>query len=96
MYGTLNLTFFYITLHTLHYTAMSTQTRALQPVATCRQSPYLHKPAFIIDVILIMTYRAYGVRSPRSHCDVILIVTSFALSWPRPALRTYVTYVRTP
>ena len=46
-------------------------TRALQPVATCRQSPYLHKPA-------------------------IIIVTSFSLwrhsllSWPHPALRTYV------
>jgi len=25
-----------------------TNTRALQPVATCRQSPYLHKPAIII------------------------------------------------
>jgi len=23
-------------------------TKALQPVATCRQSPYLHKPAIII------------------------------------------------
>jgi len=27
---------------------LSTITRALQPVATCRQSPYLHKPAIII------------------------------------------------
>jgi len=25
-----------------------------------------------------MTSRAYGACSPRSHCDVILIVTSFA------------------
>ena len=25
-----------------------TAPRALQPVATCRQSPYLHKPAIII------------------------------------------------
>jgi len=49
------------------------QTRALQPVATSRQSPYLHKPAVIImsDVILVMTSHAYavsyGARSPRSH-----------------------------
>jgi len=52
------------------------RTTALQPVATCRQSPYLHKPS-------------------------IIMMTSFSLwrhsllSWPRPALRTYVTYVRT-
>jgi len=52
-------------------------TTAVQPVATCRQSPYLHKPA-------------------------IVIVTSFSswrhslLSWPRPPLRMYVHYVRTP
>ena len=51
-------------------------TRALQHVATCGQSPYLHKPA-------------------------IIIMTSFSLwrhslmSWPRPALRTYITYACT-
>jgi len=49
-------------------------------VATCRQSPYLYKPAIVnhCDVILIMTSQAYVARSPRSHHDVILIVTSFA------------------
>jgi len=31
-------------------------------------------------------------RSPRSHYDVILIVTSFATELTTPALRTYVTY----
>jgi len=39
---------------------------------------------------------AYGARSPRSHYDVTLIVTSVAiLSWPRPALRTNLRYVIT-
>jgi len=37
-------------------------TRTLQPVATCRQSPYLHKPAIVIVIVI--------------HC--IVIVTSFA------------------
>jgi len=61
-------------------------------MATCRQSPYLHKPAIaIIDVILIMTSRAYGARSPRSHYVVILTVTSFTTDLATPT----VTDVRT-
>jgi len=40
-------------------------TRALQPVATCCQLPYLHKPAIIInDVILIMTSFATELTTP--------------------------------
>jgi len=38
-----------------------------------------------------MTSRAYDARSPRSHYDVILIVTSFATELATPT----VTYVRT-
>jgi len=43
-----------------------------------------------------MTSRAYGARSPRSHYDVILIVTLFATELVTPivtdvGLRTYVT-----
>jgi len=38
-----------------------------------------------------MTSRAYGARSPRSHYDVILIVTSFATELATPT----VTYVST-
>jgi len=38
-----------------------------------------------------MTSRAYGARSPRSHYDVILIVTSFATELATPT----VTDVRT-
>ena len=39
---------------------------------------------------MIRAYRAYGVRSPRSHYDVILIVASFAteLATPTVTLRT--------
>jgi len=56
-------------------------TTAVQPVVTCRQSPYLHKLAIVIvtSITLIMTSRAYSARSPRSHYDV----------------RTYVMYART-
>jgi len=39
-----------------------------------------HSPHSHCDVILIMTLRAYGARSPRSHS---------LLSWPRPLLWTY-------
>jgi len=38
-------------------------TRAVKPVATCRQSPYLHKPA--VDVILIMTSFATELATQR-------------------------------
>jgi len=73
-------------------------TRSLQPVATCRQSPYLHKPAIIImasshyDVIC----KSRVVLAPTALAAPVLIMTSFSLwrhsllSWPRPALRTYV------
>jgi len=53
------------------------------------------------DVNLIMTSRAYGAcgvgsRSPRSHYDVILIVTSFATELATPTFTnvssTYVCY----
>jgi len=33
-----------------------------------------------------MTYRAYGARSPRSHYDVIFIVTSFATELATPTV----------
>jgi len=61
----------------------------MQPVATCRQSPFVHKPAIVIDVILMITSRAYGARgarSPRSHYDVIFIVTSFATEQATPTV----------
>jgi len=38
------------------------------------------------DVILIVTSRAYGARSHRSHYDVILIVTSFATELATPTV----------
>jgi len=43
-------------------------TKALQPVVTCRQSPYLHKPASYY------------------HCDVTLIMTSFATELAKPSI----------
>jgi len=60
-------------------------TGGLQPVATCRQSPYIHKPAIIIMASsqLIMTSFA-------SLAAPVLIWRHSLLSWPRPALRTYV------
>jgi len=70
-------------------------------MATCRQSPYLHKPGIVTHsdiivimtsfVILIMMSRVYCARSPRSHYDVILIVTSFTTELATPT----VTDVRT-
>jgi len=65
-------------------------TRAVQPVATCRQSPYLHKPA-----IVIMRSRAYGARSPHSHYDVILVMTLFATELAMPTITDVRTYVHT-
>jgi len=49
-------------------------TRALQvqPVATCRQSPYFHKPA-----IIIMT--SFARLEPTALAVPVLIMTSFSL-----------------
>jgi len=65
-------------------------TRAVQPVATCHQSPYLHKPA-----IVIVTSFSLSRLAPTALAAPVLIMTSFSLwrhsllSWPRPPLRTY-------
>jgi len=74
-------------------------TRALQPVATCRQSTYFHKPAIITVTSFSLWRHSWGSRLRRSQPATkaaILIMTSFSLwrhsllSWPRPALRTNV------
>jgi len=41
----------------------------------------------------MMTSRAYEARSPRSHYDVILIVTSFATQLVTPTVTDEPTYV---
>jgi len=54
---------------------LSFTTRAVQPVATCRQSPYLHKPA----IVIVTSFSLWELRHSRppfsswrhSHCDVI-------------------------
>jgi len=43
-----------------------------------------------------MTSRTYGARSPRSHYDVTLIVTSFATELATPTVTYVRTFVRTP
>jgi len=57
---------------------------------------FSHKPAI---VIMTPADVAGGARSPRSHYDVILVMTSFATELATPSVtdvRTYVrTYVRT-
>jgi len=51
----------------------------MQPVATCRQSPYLHKPAIVIVTSFSLWRLApTALAAPGSHYDVILIVTSLA------------------
>ena len=60
-------------------------------------SPIAVYPAsyYHCDIILIMTSRAYGTRSPRSHYDLTLIVTSFATELATTTVKdvsTYVTY----
>ena len=77
-----------------HTSLSFTCSRAVQPVATCRQSPYLHKPAIVIVASFSLWRLALAALAAP-----VLIITSFSLwrhsllSWPRPPLRTY---VRTP
>jgi len=61
----------------------------MSPVAISPQASYCH-----CDVILIMTSRAFGARSPRFHYDIILIVTSFATDLATPTVTDVRTYVR--
>jgi len=51
-------------------------------MATCRQSPYLHKPAIIIMTSLV------HLSHPCSHYDVILIMASFATELATPSIIT--------
>jgi len=74
-------------------------TRVVQPVATCRQSPYLHKPAIVI-VTSFPLWRHWRVsrlraHSFRCHYDVILIVTSFATELATPTVTDVRTCTRT-
>jgi len=68
-------------------------TRAVQPVAICRQSPYLHKP----PVVIVTPFSLWRL-APTALAAPVLTMTSLSLwrhsllSWPRPPLRTY-TYV---
>jgi len=55
-------------------------TRAVQPVATCRQSPYLRSP--IITVTSFSLWRL-------SHCDVIRYWAGHAHRYGRTNVRTY-------
>jgi len=61
-----------------------TITRALQTVATCRQSPYLHKPAIISQPPFSLSFSLWR----HSHCDVIRYWAGHAQRYGR-TLRTY-------
>jgi len=56
---------------------------------------YLHKPAVVIVTSFSLWCGARGARSPRSHYDDILNVTSFATQLTTPTDADVRTYVRT-
>jgi len=64
----------------------------MQTVATCRQSPYLHKPA----IVIVTSFSLYRL-APTALAAPVLIMLSFSLwrhsllNWPRPPLRTHLT-----
>ena len=75
----------------------SWHTTAVQPEATCRQSPYLLKPSTVI----VTSFSLWRL-APTTLAAPVFIMTTFSLwhhsrlSWPRPPLRTYEhTYVPT-
>jgi len=39
------------------WNAITVRTRTVQPVATCRQSPYRHKPAIVKLLLLIFGFK---------------------------------------
>ena len=51
----------------LHINVQFSSTRTVQPVATCRQSPYLHKPAIVKLLLLIYSFQfsLHSVQQPR-------------------------------
>ena len=48
-------------------------TWAVQPVATCRQSPYFHKPA----IVIVTSFSFMAHAAPRSRYDAILIAAAY-------------------
>jgi len=61
----------YIKYHIIYH--VSIQTSAVQPVATCRQSPYLHKPATVI----VTSFSLWRL-APTALAAPVVIMTSFA------------------
>jgi len=59
--------------------AIYSYTRTVQPVATCRQSPYVRKPA-IVKLLLFI----YGLNSDLLFYTMCVSITPTTPSWPRP------------
>ena len=80
-------------LHVRTGNRISKSTRAVQPVATCRQSSYHHKPA--IATVTSFSFWRLRLRLRRSQPPFSLCRHSL-LNCPRPPLRTNVRTLRTP
>ena len=72
-------------------------TTAVQPVATCRQSPCRFAPTALVAPVLMTSFSSWRL-APTAIAAPVPIMTSFSLwrhsllSWPRPPLLTYVRY----
>jgi len=66
--------------------------RALQPLATCRHSPYLHKPA----IVIVTTFSLWCLAPTALAAPFSLwrhsVWRHSLLSWPHPPIRTNVRY----
>jgi len=76
-------------------TELLKSTRAVQPVATCRQSPYLHKPAIVIVTSFSLWRLAPTALAVLAAPVLIMMSISLwrhlLLSWPHPPFPMYVT-----
>ena len=66
------------------------ETRTVQPVTTCRQSPYLRKPA----IVIVTSFSLWRLALAALAAPVLVMTSFFSLwrhsllSWPRPPLQT--------
>ena len=76
----------------LFFYLVFTYNRALQPVATCRQSPYFHKSAIVIMTSFSLWHHSHGWclwHSRPTTNQLFSLWCHSLLSWPCPALLTY-------
>jgi len=76
----------------INYITMVTAHKNKTILERCNPSPHVANRHISISQLLSLWCHSSGTRSPHSHYDVILNVTSFATELATPTVRTYIRY----